>query len=834
MFYQNKLWLLLIFLTFTAIKVNSQSSISLKEELELIEKKFNVKFSYVISNVDKVIVQKKLSDYSTLDEILSYLNSETFFKVIQIDKRYISIAPKLDHITICGYLIDLKNNPISNANIVISGTVKGAVTNEKGKFILDNLKISDNIEFIHLGYRSIIKNVNQLVTPNLDCITLIMSEEEIELSEVSIKNYIANSLSKLKDGTIQLDTKKFDILSGQVEPDLLQTSQLLPGVESVNESISNINVRSGASDQNVILWDNIKMYNPTHFFGLISGINPYLTNNISIIKNGTSAKYNDGVSGTIILKTDDNIQEKTHGGFGVNFISFDGFIALPINDKLQFKTSFRRSINEWINTPTYKSYFKKTFQNNEIGTDASNTDFNFYDVNVSLLFKFNKNHHFKANYIKINNRLNYFESLANDLADKINQNSDAVGLTYNLKMSTKIKAEISGYHSKYSLFSNNYQNNQQQLLIQENEVIENSVKAIINYTINHNIQIESGYQLNETGVLSLTNVDDPLYNRIQKSVMLNHSVFTEANYTDKNWFIRSGVRFNYFDKIMDYTIEPRINISRSFGEYIDLNVKYETKSQYTSQVVDFLDDFLGVESRRWVISDKKTPLVKSSQISVGSTFKKNKFLIDLSFFHKEVNGILISGQGFHNQIQDKRLTGEQNSDGFEFLLNKRYEKSNFWLSYTLSKSELLFKQISDTPFPSNNDIRHSSTLGFNYHFNKRLNTSVSAIIKSGNPFTKVIQNPETTQNGNITVVNYDSFNKNRHKPYNRFDFSINYNFLNRKTIQSNLKFGILNLLNKKQVLDTYYVVDENDSSKAKEINIQSLSFTPNLSLRVTF
>ena len=661
-----------------------------------------------------------------------------------------------------------------------------------------------------------------------------MVEEEVELNEVFIKNYITNSLSKLNDGTVQLNTKNFNILSGQVEPDLLQTAQILPGVESLNESISNINVRNGVSDQNVIFWDNIKMYNPTHFFGLISAINPYLTKNISIIKNGTSAKYNDGVSSTILLETDNAPQKKLSGGIGANFISYDGFIMAPINDKLELKTSFRNSNNNWFNTPAYKAYFNKTFQNSAVGTSTSNSDFSFYDVNVSLLYNINASNQLKVNYIKINNDLNYFESGGSNLADKIKQNSDAIGFTYNSKINSKIKVDFSGYHSKYSLLSNNYQNNRQQLVIQENEVLENSLKTTLNYAFNGYLILETGYQLNETGVLSRTNVNDPLYNRVQRSVMLNHSVFAETKYTDNLWFVRAGIRFNYFGKINQTTAEPRINISYSFNKNLNFNAQYETKSQYTSQVIDYLDDFLGVETRRWVMADENIPLIKSEQFSVGSTFKKNNFLVDLSLFHKKITGILISGQGFQNQIQNKRLDGEQKSAGLEVLLNQRNKKAEFWLSYTLGASDLLFKQISQNYFPSNNDVRHSSTIGFNFHFNERFNTSISGIIKSGKPFTSLNKIQETKQNGNFTVVNYLALNTERLKAYSRVDYSINYLFLKKQTVQSNLKFGILNVFNKQQILDTYYVVNQNDESKATEINIKSLAFTPNLSLRVTF
>lgn len=834
LFYRNKFYPLLFIILLSSVKVNSQNSFSFLEELKLVEIKFDVKFSYVISTIENIQLQEKISDISTLNEILTYINSKTFLIATKINKRFISIAPKLSNIKICGYLFDKDAKPINNATIIVSGKLYGTISNDSGAFTLEDLKISDNIEFRYLGYKSILKNVNELISPISDCIKLTMVEEEFELNEVFIKNYITNNLSKLKDGTVQLNTKNFNILSGQVEPDLLQTSQILPGVESPNESISNINVRNGVSDQNVIFWDNIKMYNPTHFFGLISAINPYLTKNISIIKNGTSAKYNDGASSTILLETDRNLQKKLSGGIGVNFISYDGFITVPVNNKLELKTSFRNSNNNWFYTPTYEAYFNKTFQNSAVGTNTSNSNFSFYDVNVSLLYNLNDSNHLKVNYIKINNDLNYFESAGSNLADKIKQNSDAIGLTYNLKINSRTKAEVSGYHSKYSLLSNNYQNNQQQLVIQENEVLENSLKATLNYNFNDYLSLETGYQLNETGVLSRTNVNDPLYNRIQRSVMLNHSAFAETIYRDNLWFIRTGVRFNYFDKINETTIEPRINVSYTFNKNLNLNAQFETKSQYTSQVIDYLDDFLGVETRRWVMADGNIPLIKSEQFSVGSSFKKNNFLIDLSLFHKNITGVLISGQGFQNQIQNKRLDGEQKSTGLEVLLSQRSRKTEFWMSYTLSTSDLLFKQITENYFPSNNDIRHSSTIGFNFHINERLNTSISGIIKSGKPFTSINKEQETIQNGSFTIVNYATLNTERLKAYSRIDFSINYLLLNKQTIQSNLKFGILNMLNKKQLLDTYYVVDQNDSSKATEINIKSLAFTPNLSLRVTF
>ena len=55
-----------------------------------------------------------------------------------------------------------------------------------------------------------------------------------------VNNYLTKGISKTNNGTIEVDTKTFDILPGLIEPDVLQIVQNLPGITSVDERISNI------------------------------------------------------------------------------------------------------------------------------------------------------------------------------------------------------------------------------------------------------------------------------------------------------------------------------------------------------------------------------------------------------------------------------------------------------------------------------------------------------------------------------------------------------------------------------------------------------------------
>jgi hypothetical protein len=819
----------------SSIEIQAQNTPSFKEQLSQVETKFNVKFSFANSSIEKIQIDEtvRLTDFSSVDEVIEYLNENTFLNVVKIDDRYISLALKKDLISICGYLLDENNLPIVNASIYVFGKNQGTISNDQGYFELSNLEISDYLEISHLSFEDQLKNVNSFYRKDQGCTSINLLEEGIVLEDILIKNYILKSLDKTSDGTIRMNTSKFGILGGQVEPDLLQTSQILPGVEAQDESIANLNVRNGASDQNIIYWDNVKMYHASHFFGLISAINPYLTEHISIVKSGTSAAFNDGVSSSFFLETDQQVKEKLRAGAGINMISADAFVKVPVTKNIQFNASFRKSINNFLRTPTYESYFEKTFQNNEIGRNTENTDFSFYDVNLNTVIKLEDKHTARFNYIRINNQLFNRELPGSSLEDKIDQNTQAVGFLYDYKASDRLNLQLNAYHTLYSLETDNYQNDQQQLLRQGNEVNENSVKALAFYNFNEKSQLQLGYQLTETGVTSDANINDPRFIRIQKGVLINHSGFGEFTFQNDQLFARAGLRYNYFDKIDEQTWEPRINLVYHVSKSFDLIANYEQKSQYTSQVIDFLDDFLGVENRRWVIVDENIPLITSRQFAAGFGFKKNKYLIDLTFYHKQTDGILISGQGFQNQVLDRRLIGDQRSYGVEVLVNKRFQHLNVWTSYTFGNSELLFPEIQQTYFPASSDIRNSLTLGLKYSFNEELNLSFIFNSRSGRPYSIPVAGNETTQNGNFTVVNYDSLNAERLPTYNRLDASLSYS-KKLNNLSLTLKAGILNTLNSNQVLQRYYIVDESDSSRAQQIDIHGLGVTPNVTLRIAF
>jgi len=133
----------------------------------------------------------------------------------------------------------------------------------------------------------------------------------------------------------------------------------LPGVLSVSETVADINVRGGTNDQNLILYEGIRMYQTGHFFGLISAFNPNLIDKVTVTKNGAKAKYSSGVSSIVSIENSDDIDPSYKAGVGANLISVDGFTKVQFSKKTELQLSARRSFTDWLLSPTYDAYLDR-------------------------------------------------------------------------------------------------------------------------------------------------------------------------------------------------------------------------------------------------------------------------------------------------------------------------------------------------------------------------------------------------------------------------------------------------------------------------------------------
>ena len=497
-----------------------------------------------------------------------------------------------------------------------------------------------------------------------------------------------------------------------------------------------------------------------------------------------------------------------------------------------------------------KQFINRAFQDSEITLQNNSTvddefirdeDFFFYDFSGKILYDLNEYHKIRLSAIHIKNNLKFDET--NVTADETNisllrQDNISVGGQLQSDWTDRFSTHLNIYYSKYNLDAQNIYDNQIQQLFQNNQVIENALKLNTTFILNDVFNWNNGYQYIETGIVNATIINQPNFESELKGVIRTHAPYSQLNYNSPgNKFIgKIGARFNFIENLNTFQqllVEPRINVNFKLANYLRAEVLGEFKSQTTNQIIDLEQNFLGIEKRRWILSNDNTlPVTKSKQGSVGINYEKNNFYVGVEGFYKNVDGISTSTQGFQNQYQFSGEIGGYNVKGMELLINKKGDNYSTWLSYAYNKNDYTFDSIVPQTFPNNLDIRHTITFASTYNY-KDLKLSIGLNYRTGKPFTEPVPGDEgLDDNFSPPRINFQEPNSSRLPEYFRADASAIYNFQIGRTIRANAGLSILNFTNRRNSLNKYYRV--NQDNEIETVENFSLGITPNMSFRVSF
>ncbi|PQJ78988.1 carboxypeptidase-like regulatory domain-containing protein [Polaribacter porphyrae] len=858
---KHKCWVFFLLLSIQT-QIYSQDSIAINFEdeplpavLKKLEKKFDLRFSYLdnlIKNRKITIVSKK----TTLQKILGKIQEITGFVFEKINDRYYIIKKnKKLPITICGFVLDkLTNDKLKDATIINLNQGTGTNTDAKGYFNLLNVFASDTLSISYLGYLTQKIPVKYFTSSKCKYIALHTFDEI--LHEIVLKEYITQGFLQKNDGTIKISPERLEVLPGLTEPDVLETLQYLPGIESPNETASGLHIRGGTPDQNLILWDGIKVYQTGHLFGMISSFNPYITDEINIYKNGAKAKYGNRVSGVIDIHTKKDIPKKATGGFGFNMTHADAFLKVPLfNKKVGFITSFRQSYTDFINTFTYQNLTKKVFQNSRINaseniyslkTSEINNKFYFTDYNIKVIVKPNPKDKFTFSNLSVKNRLDYSALFSNeDYKDREKDNLKINNLGFltlwkrqwNEKFSQNISLSTSNYHLNYTS-QDSFDQVGMLTIKKENHIKETEVKLANTIQLGEKHLLEMGYQYSKNNVSFLFE-NKTSYNPESDYIItenlnnISNAFYTEYTYeSSKKILLDLGMRVHHFSVTKELFFEPRINLKSYLNKNLSIGISGEIKNQPISQIIEFITSDFGLENQIWALADGKDfPVLNNQQISFDLQFKKNNWSINVDNYFKKLKGLTTFTRGFSNTIEGFSI-GDSHIYGVDFLIKKRINNYNTWVSYTLANADLHFDISGEQKkYSGNFDIRHS----FNWVHSlklKNFNLSLGWKYRTGKPYTKLNIDKDNT-------ISYDKINGSRQPVYHRLDFSGTYQFQFSKSNTWRGKIGIslLNLYNQKNRLHTSYVISQNPNTQdinLIENNQFGLGITPNLVFRASF
>ena len=139
--------------------------------------------------------------------------------------------------------------------------------------------------------------------------------DEVVISSRAIDSNVKQSLPGLTKLNVQ-EIKTLPTLMGEV--DILKSLQLLPGVSSVGEGSAGFNVRGGRTDQNLVLLNDVPLFNTTHALGFVSAFNQDIVKDFSLYKGNVPANFGGRASSVLEITTRRGNFEKWNykGGVG--------------------------------------------------------------------------------------------------------------------------------------------------------------------------------------------------------------------------------------------------------------------------------------------------------------------------------------------------------------------------------------------------------------------------------------------------------------------------------------------------------------------------------------
>ncbi|WP_263522538.1 TonB-dependent receptor [Flavobacterium sp. SH_e] len=835
----------MFFLFFLALNLFAQDKgkmMPIKKIITDIEEQHGVSFNYTEDNIEGLQLnppQKSLS----LEQKLEYLRKRTHLSFENIGNKFINIYKKNNESPIiCGYVFSsIDKKPIENANVSLNNKTH-ITTDSEGYFEFSK---EDKNTFIisHVGFAS--KRITAGNPDAKNCLQIVLEPEITELHEIKTNAILASGISKNTDGSLEIKPKKFGILPGLIEPDALQTMQQIPGVNSLDESVSSINVRGGTHDQNLFLWNGIRMFQTGHFFGLISVFNPNLGHTISIYKNGSSAFYGESVSSVVAISSTPEKAEKNSFSAGINMINADVYGKYNLSKKSYIEISARKSITDFVETPTYKEYFNKVFQNTTITDFSQNQNLNyksdkkfgFYDATIKYAQKIGIKDQIVLDLITIKDNLEVTKSAVSYNINKaqnniLRQQNYGGNLSWKRNWNSFNTTKINVYNSSYELLADQKSIYENQTVIQENTVNNNGVNLENNHILNSKFSFSDGYQFNEIGITNLEQVTNPDFYRKVKDVLRTHALILEGKYNDtiSRVYFKGGIRLNYIEKFKKYIAEPRLQLGYGISKSLNLELLGELKSQNSQQIIDLQKDYFGIEKRRWIISNNSTiPIQRSRQLSLNLFYKKNDWLLDIENFYKKVTGITTSSQGFQNQLEFVRTTGGYEIWGAEMLVQKKINHFLTWLSYTYNENNYHFTNYEYPRFPNNFELTHTLSWAAIYEKNN-FKIALGTKWTSGRPKTS----PNLSQiDLSDPVLVYNKPNDSNLNMFSQVNLSSTYKWETADGIQYKIGISILNILNRRNEISEYYRINSLTNS-IEEVDTFSLQRTPNMSFRVSF
>ena len=633
----------------------------------------------------------------------------------------------------------------------------------------------------------------------------------------------ADAVSRHRDAKMGLERVRMDVIkkipTAFGEGDIIKAVLTLPGVKSVGEASGGFNVRGGSTDQNLILFNDGVIYNPTHLFGIFSAFNPDVISEVELYKSSIPAEFGGRISSVLDVRGREGNSKKISGSLGVGLLTGHFHLEGPIvKDRTTFIIGGRTTYSNWLLNlmPENSNYH---------GGKAS-----FSDVNASVTHKINAANSIQASAYWSRDGF----SFDRDTSFRYSNFNAAVKWRSRLGSRWNLIA-TAGYDSYGASFTNDF-NEWSGYRI--NTAIRDIVtKATFRYAVSdaHNISFGLSTMLYGLEPGSIEGLNDKTY--IQPRTLDTQRAIEPALFVSDSWTINQklvlegGLRLGSFVALnpVKFYAYPEVRISGKYSFLDNLSVKagFNTMSQNIHLITN-TSSISPIDT--WQLSNAKIRPQTGWQAAAGMywTIGGN---IDLSLepYYKHMEHYLDYKSGavlmMNENLADDLVETTGKAYGIEFMAKKTSGKLTGWVSYTYARTQL--RESADRGVETINggqwynaphDKPHEVKLVGNYKFTHRYSLSVNLDYSTGRPVTLPVG---YYYYGGGKRLAYSSRNNYRIPDYFRLDLAMNIepgHYLRQLTHMS-WTIGVYNVTGRRNAYSVFYTADEAGNISGRMLSI---------------
>jgi hypothetical protein len=777
---------------------------------------------------------------------------------------FLSTSIFAQKITLFGTVKDaLTGESLIGATVSIKESNQAVAANNYGFYSIAPRSGKCTLVCTYLGYTPFTRSIDN---QNSQQINIELSPQVKSLAEVTIQGSksILNSTTVSKNVISIKQIKSIPSMTG--EPDVLKSLQLLPGVQTAGEGSTNISVRGGSFDQNLIILDEAPVYNPSHSLGFFSTFNTDALNNVTFYKGAFPAQYGGRLSSIVDITMREGNYKKMAVNAGIGLLASRVTLEGPlVKDKASFIVSGRYSYAGQVVNLGGK-FGQEVLHLYSLNNFNDQNKINFYDLNAKINYRINdKNHLYLSTYTGGDR----FYSFALNNTNSLEWGNTTSTLRWNHIFNSSLFSNFTSYYSNYNY--SYYIKDELRNFDWKSNIQEAGLKADFSAYLNSSNHVKFGWaavyhffspgkimprtEQSSVKPFALSNknaVEVSAYisneHKITDHLSLDYGIRyagfinigpdTVFQYNEEKTQVTGFKAYNRNDVVQFYqSLEPRLSARYLLGQRNSVKLAYGRTTQFLHLLTN---SSLGLPTDVWMPPDKDIKPQSSEQFVLGYYHSSinNRYEFTTEVYYKTLRNIIDFKDNanlfINKHIDTQILSGDGYAYGNEYMLEKKTGKLTGWIAYTLSKTQYRIEGVNNNNYFSPKwDIRHNLSVTGSYQFNERWSVASTFKYTSGG-FVTIPVGSFVFNQASFSI--YSQRNGYQIEPYHRLDVAFTHQSRKNKTRKwkSEWVYGIYNIYARENIYTLFARQDGYISISTMFYKMYLFGIVPSVTYNIKF